>query len=696
MLFVAPSVGTSDSSSWSGNSSENGDAGGLFADVFSGLDGDFDSADSQLSALASVLSGEHDVATDDLSELKSKIAEIFQQQGKPLPPMSDDHQQSEQVLSLLNQLLGDKQNPSLSKQQASIGGVNFDEIGAEQANDNGSGSIWPLDELLTAESLASGNDSEGDFVVTDAVTGSETDSASDAEKALVALEQTPDISANEQLRALLWQHLQQSQGDSRHDGDSNDAAINSAGNLEDAPQLASDESKIAQLLATNANAFALQTDSSEAEMGQQQLNDAKASLSELSAAAEGGLPLDQTGQMQLFSNNEETEGSTNLKAGVNGYIPASNGTLTQPPEAKTVSDLGNSQSQTLLSGQPQNVLLGDEVTAEEGDFDLPLDESVRRVANSGVTLTAAINDQSKSLDKSIAAAASVDKSAATVMQPATETNSEQDAADAELSQKTLSNAELAASQQQTATLSNTERKAAAQRDGDIKTLASLQTDLGSDSDAESEVELASVNTRSAQVPGTNISANPANIEPHLTSANMSQLASTAQASTHSVEAAKAEPLSHTQQLAQVQERMQVLQDKLAPMLGQRLMMMMDSKMQQAEIQLDPPELGSLMVRVQVQNDQAQVSMVAQSAQARDALEQALPRLREMLQQQQIELTQANISHQRQQGGQGGQGNQDQNNQQQASADVGADGQSLSESEETVHVNLKAGKVDFYA
>lgn len=58
----------------------------------------------------------------------------------------------------------------------------------------------------------------------------------------------------------------------------------------------------------------------------------------------------------------------------------------------------------------------------------------------------------------------------------------------------------------------------------------------------------------------------------------------------------------------------------------------------AHIQLDPPELGSLAVKVSVDQDSnTHVSFVASSAQAKDALEGQMQRLRDMLQQQGLEL-----------------------------------------------------------
>ncbi len=65
-------------------------------------------------------------------------------------------------------------------------------------------------------------------------------------------------------------------------------------------------------------------------------------------------------------------------------------------------------------------------------------------------------------------------------------------------------------------------------------------------------------------------------------------------------------------------------------LGSRINWMLSGDIQQAELRLKPAELGSLNIRVSVQQDQLQVSIAAQTPAARDAIEAALPLLREQL------------------------------------------------------------------
>jgi len=99
-------------------------------------------------------------------------------------------------------------------------------------------------------------------------------------------------------------------------------------------------------------------------------------------------------------------------------------------------------------------------------------------------------------------------------------------------------------------------------------------------------------------------------------------------------------------------------------LSERVMWVVNQKFQGVELKLNPAHLGPIEVRVQMQNDQAQVSFVAQHGPVRDALEAALPRLREMFTANGFNLVDVNVSqhsfaeqqrHARTAGGSGGQG-----------------------------------------
>jgi flagellar hook-length control protein FliK len=79
----------------------------------------------------------------------------------------------------------------------------------------------------------------------------------------------------------------------------------------------------------------------------------------------------------------------------------------------------------------------------------------------------------------------------------------------------------------------------------------------------------------------------------------------------------------------------------------KVMVMIQQKIQQADIQLDPPELGKMHVRVHMHNEQAVVNFVVQTPQAKDALEQQMARLRDQLQQAGVDIGDTNVAQQQQ-------------------------------------------------
>jgi flagellar hook-length control protein FliK len=78
-------------------------------------------------------------------------------------------------------------------------------------------------------------------------------------------------------------------------------------------------------------------------------------------------------------------------------------------------------------------------------------------------------------------------------------------------------------------------------------------------------------------------------------------------------------------------------------IADRIMWMVQGEQQIAKLQLNPPDLGPLEVRISVNHDQTSVSFLAQHAAVREALEAALPRLREMFEQQSMQLVRADVS-----------------------------------------------------
>lgn len=83
-------------------------------------------------------------------------------------------------------------------------------------------------------------------------------------------------------------------------------------------------------------------------------------------------------------------------------------------------------------------------------------------------------------------------------------------------------------------------------------------------------------------------------------------------------------------------------------VGERIQWMVGHNIQQAEIKLNPPNLGPLEIKVSLQNDQTSITFVATQAPTREALEASIPRLREMF--GEINLNLANVDVGQQQAG----------------------------------------------
>jgi flagellar hook-length control protein FliK len=123
-------------------------------------------------------------------------------------------------------------------------------------------------------------------------------------------------------------------------------------------------------------------------------------------------------------------------------------------------------------------------------------------------------------------------------------------------------------------------------------------------------------------------------------------------------------------------------------LAERIQTMVAGDLKQAIIRLDPPELGALELRVQVQQEQTQVQILASTTQVREALEQHSARLREALAEQGLNLSNLDVSDQ-------------QSGEQSDSQSSGADGtgnESDSEEERSIELNsvvTAQGVVDHY-
>jgi flagellar hook-length control protein FliK len=78
-------------------------------------------------------------------------------------------------------------------------------------------------------------------------------------------------------------------------------------------------------------------------------------------------------------------------------------------------------------------------------------------------------------------------------------------------------------------------------------------------------------------------------------------------------------------------------------LGQKMLWMVSQQQQVAELNLNPPDLGPLQVVLSIENNEATATFVSQHADVRQALEAALPRLKEMMAESGITLNSATVS-----------------------------------------------------
>lgn len=140
----------------------------------------------------------------------------------------------------------------------------------------------------------------------------------------------------------------------------------------------------------------------------------------------------------------------------------------------------------------------------------------------------------------------------------------------------------------------------------------------------------------------------------------------------------------------------------AGMVAERTAMMASQSIKFAELQLDPPELGPLQVRVTVNQDQqASVTFVSANPHVREALDQTLTRLKDMLGEQGVNLTDVDVSDQsaQQQANQQGQGQSD-NSANQTGARNGMNNTAQTENngeieQQTIMVSQASG-IDYFA
>lgn len=129
----------------------------------------------------------------------------------------------------------------------------------------------------------------------------------------------------------------------------------------------------------------------------------------------------------------------------------------------------------------------------------------------------------------------------------------------------------------------------------------------------------------------------------------------------------------------------------AERIGRQILLQSAQGSSSAQIQLDPPELGSLMIKLQLVDQTATVNFVSPHAMVRDALEQQTQRLQEMFREQGMSLTDVSVSDQS--------ANSRQDSERQSAERDDTSSLSLANSEEPenmVAVRQSSSLVDYYA
>lgn len=118
---------------------------------------------------------------------------------------------------------------------------------------------------------------------------------------------------------------------------------------------------------------------------------------------------------------------------------------------------------------------------------------------------------------------------------------------------------------------------------------------------------------------------------------------------HEVQASSATPLpmqaastAPAAPVAQANLPAQVGTPAFAEQMAQQVAVFVDQKQLTAQVQVHPPELGPVDVQIKINAEQVQVDFFATQADTRDALETAIPRLKEMLAEQGLSLSGSNV------------------------------------------------------
>ncbi|EJG2369171.1 flagellar hook-length control protein FliK [Vibrio parahaemolyticus] len=160
----------------------------------------------------------------------------------------------------------------------------------------------------------------------------------------------------------------------------------------------------------------------------------------------------------------------------------------------------------------------------------------------------------------------------------------------------------------------------------------------------------------------------------------------------------AQQQTRTEAAQQAQLPLQLTKELANEQVAEKVQMMMSKNLKNLDIRLDPPELGRMQIRMTMNNDLANVHFTVTNPQARDIIEQTLPRLREMLAQQGMQLADSSVQQQSSGQQQSGYAAAEQNGQ--GTSGRGFSGQSDENFDADVNLDLnvvsKRDGISFYA
>ncbi|OAN18609.1 hypothetical protein A3K86_06905 [Photobacterium jeanii] len=102
-------------------------------------------------------------------------------------------------------------------------------------------------------------------------------------------------------------------------------------------------------------------------------------------------------------------------------------------------------------------------------------------------------------------------------------------------------------------------------------------------------------------------------------------------------------MARAEAVAQAQQTpIQLSKDQGGDELAEKVNIMMSKNLKHVDIRLDPPELGKVQIKLSMNQDQASLQFTAANSQTRELLEHSMPRLRELLHQQGVQLAQTSV------------------------------------------------------